>query len=151
MPGHDSIHRDRRAVLAAGGALSWAQRCGRQARRPKRTAAKLRIGIIGSGHIGGTVGGLWVKAGHPVLFSSRHPEELKDLVAGLGPLRPSRHGRAGDRIRRRAPHRRALRRAAADRPGLWRGAQGQNRARCLQRRAARDGAIADEVERTASA
>ena len=28
---------------------------------------------------------LWVKAGHQVLFSSRHPEELKELVAGLGP------------------------------------------------------------------
>src|SRR5216683_780559 len=26
------------------------------------------------------------QAGHPVMFSSRHPEQLKDLVAGLGPL-----------------------------------------------------------------
>ena len=48
--------------------------------------SKLRIGVIGSGRIGGTIGGLWVKAGHPVLFSSRHPEELKDLVERLGPL-----------------------------------------------------------------
>jgi 8-hydroxy-5-deazaflavin:NADPH oxidoreductase len=47
---------------------------------------KLRIGVIGSGRIGGTIGSLWVKAGHPVFFSSRHPDELKDLVAGLGPL-----------------------------------------------------------------
>ena len=46
----------------------------------------MKIGVIGSGHIGGTIGGLWVKAGHPVFFSSRHPEELKDLVARLGPL-----------------------------------------------------------------
>jgi 8-hydroxy-5-deazaflavin:NADPH oxidoreductase len=46
----------------------------------------MRIGIIGSGNIGGTVGTLWVKAGHQVLFSSRHPEELKSLVDGLGPL-----------------------------------------------------------------
>jgi predicted dinucleotide-binding enzyme len=46
----------------------------------------MKIGIIGSGNIGGTVGTLWVKAGHPVLFSSRHPEELKPLVDGLGPL-----------------------------------------------------------------
>ncbi len=46
----------------------------------------MKIGIIGSGNIGGTVGTLWVKAGHPVLFSSRHPENLKPLVAGLGPL-----------------------------------------------------------------
>ena len=48
--------------------------------------AKVPIGVIGSGRLGGTIGGLWVKAGHPVLFSSRHPDELKDLVAGLGPL-----------------------------------------------------------------
>jgi hypothetical protein len=45
-----------------------------------------RIGIIGSGNIGSTVGTLWVKAGHAVLFSSRHPEELKPLVERLGPL-----------------------------------------------------------------
>jgi predicted dinucleotide-binding enzyme len=43
------------------------------------------IGVIGSGNIGSTVGALWVKAGHRVLFSSRHPEELKQLIAGLGP------------------------------------------------------------------
>jgi len=49
-------------------------------------AAKLKIGVIGSGRLGGTVGSLWVKAGHPVLFSSRHPDQLKDLVAELGPL-----------------------------------------------------------------
>ena len=48
--------------------------------------ATVKIGVIGSGHIGGTVGGLWIRAGHPVFFSSRHPEELTDLVAGLGPL-----------------------------------------------------------------
>jgi len=49
-------------------------------------ASSVKIGIIGSGNIGSTVGTLWVKAGHPVLFSSRHPEELKPLVDGLGPL-----------------------------------------------------------------
>lgn len=49
-------------------------------------ASGIKIGIIGSGKIGGTVGTLWVKAGHAVLFSSRHPEELKPLVDGLGPL-----------------------------------------------------------------
>ncbi len=57
---------------------------------------KLRIGVIGSGHIGGTIGSLWVKAGHPVLFSSRHPEELKDLVGGLGPL--ARNGSVAEAI-----------------------------------------------------
>ena len=51
-----------------------------------QTAAPLKIATIGAGHIGGTLGALWVKAGHPVIFASRHPEELKDMVAGLGPL-----------------------------------------------------------------
>jgi predicted dinucleotide-binding enzyme len=49
-------------------------------------AGKLKIGVIGGGHIGGTIGGLWIKAGYPVLFSSRHPEELKTLTDSLGPL-----------------------------------------------------------------
>src|SRR6185437_412369 len=48
--------------------------------------AKSRIGIIGAGNIGASVGGLWVKAGHPVMFATRDPDELKDLVAKLGPL-----------------------------------------------------------------
>jgi predicted dinucleotide-binding enzyme len=50
------------------------------------SGAKLKIGVIGSGHIGGTVGSLWVKAGHPVFFSSRHPEQLQELVTPLGSL-----------------------------------------------------------------
>ena len=45
----------------------------------------MRIGVIGSGRIGGTLGALWVKAGHEVLFSSRHPAELEALVERLGP------------------------------------------------------------------
>lgn len=45
----------------------------------------LKIGIIGAGKIGGTLGELWVKAGHEVLLSSRHPERLKDLAERLGP------------------------------------------------------------------
>jgi len=81
MPERMSIDRGRRALLAAGAALI----AGAALRLPAAMAqTKLRIGVIGSGHIGGTIGALWVKAGHSVMFSSRHPEELKDLVAGLG-------------------------------------------------------------------
>jgi predicted dinucleotide-binding enzyme len=74
---------DRRALLEAGGilmlgALLYPARLLAQANSP------LRIGVIGSGNIGGTIGGLWVKSGHPVMFSSRHPDELKDMVAKLG-------------------------------------------------------------------
>ena len=88
--GHDDLSRDpidrsRRALIGAGGALMlgaalWPLRA------RAATDGKLKIGVIGSGNIGGTIGGLWVKAGHPVLFSSRHPEELKGLVESLGPL-----------------------------------------------------------------
>lgn len=87
MPESAPMDRRRRRLLFASSGVAFAA-----ALRPWRAVAqatggaKLRIGVIGSGHIGGTIGGLWVKAGHPVLFSSRHPEELKDLVSGLGPL-----------------------------------------------------------------
>jgi predicted dinucleotide-binding enzyme len=36
--------------------------------------------------MGGALGELFVKAGHPVMFSSRHPENIKPLVTRLGPL-----------------------------------------------------------------
>ena len=45
----------------------------------------LRIGIIGSGTMGGTVGVKWAQAGHQVFFSSRNPDQLADLVATAGP------------------------------------------------------------------
>jgi 8-hydroxy-5-deazaflavin:NADPH oxidoreductase len=45
----------------------------------------MKIGIIGAGKIGGTLAALWVKAGHEVLISSRHPEELQSLAQSLGP------------------------------------------------------------------
>lgn len=44
-----------------------------------------RIGIVGSGHIGGTLGILLAQAGYEVLYSSRHPDALKDLVVNTGP------------------------------------------------------------------
>jgi 8-hydroxy-5-deazaflavin:NADPH oxidoreductase len=47
--------------------------------------AKIKIATIGAGREGGALGMLFAKAGHPVMFSSRKPEELKDLVASAGP------------------------------------------------------------------
>lgn len=45
----------------------------------------MRIGIIGAGHIGGTLAGLFVGAGHEVAVSnSRGPATLEDQVARLG-------------------------------------------------------------------
>lgn len=44
----------------------------------------MRIGVIGAGWQGGTVGKRWVEAGHDVMFASRHPEELDSMVRELG-------------------------------------------------------------------
>lgn len=49
------------------------------------TAIPLRIGVIGAGWLGGTVGRLWVRAGHEVMFSSRNLAQLKIDLAKLGP------------------------------------------------------------------
>jgi 8-hydroxy-5-deazaflavin:NADPH oxidoreductase len=45
----------------------------------------MRIGIIGSGMMGSTLGLHWARAGHRVCFSSRHPERLAPLVERVGP------------------------------------------------------------------
>lgn len=45
----------------------------------------LRIGIIGTGNIGGALARHWARAGHELIISSRHPEQLEPLAAELGP------------------------------------------------------------------
>ena len=55
-----------------------------------RTRNFRKIGIIGTGRIGSALARAWVKAGHEVFVSSRHPEQLQSLVAELGP-----HAQAG--------------------------------------------------------
>ena len=50
-----------------------------------QTSRPMKIGFIGSGNIGGAVGELLARAGHEVLFSSRNPDNLKPLVARVGP------------------------------------------------------------------
>ena len=73
------MRNGRREILQALGVLVagaitpvWAQ------------AKPLRIGIIGTGRIGGALATHWTKAGHEVLMSSRHPEELRALATSLG-------------------------------------------------------------------
>jgi 8-hydroxy-5-deazaflavin:NADPH oxidoreductase len=48
-------------------------------------SAPLKIGIIGTGRIGGALARHWAKAGHELMISSRHPEELQPLAKELGP------------------------------------------------------------------
>src|SRR5258708_10296897 len=53
--------------------------------RAQATGAKLKIATIGAGREGGALGTLFAKEGHLVMFSSRNPDSLKDLVASAGP------------------------------------------------------------------
>jgi predicted dinucleotide-binding enzyme len=148
MPNHESFDRRRRGLLVAGGALGLAAALGPQRGLAQAAGgAKLRIGVIGSGHIGSTIGALGVKAGHPVLFSSRHPEELKDLVAGLGPL--ARAGTVaqaiafGEALLVAVPYG-ALPQLGQDYGDALKGKFVLDACNAV---AARDGAVADEVEK----
>ncbi len=142
-----NLYFNRRALIGAGAMLTFMA-----ALRPSQLLAqtngnKARIGVIGSGKIGSTIGGLWVKAGHPVLFSSRHPEALNDLVATLGPL--AQNGSVaqaiafGDVIFVAVPYG-ALPQVGQDNGAALKGKVVLDACNAV---AARDGAIADEVER----
>src|SRR5271169_1379497 len=47
-------------------------------------ADNMKIGIIGSGHVGSALGGVWAKAGNEVMFSSRNLDNDKKLAAEVG-------------------------------------------------------------------
>lgn len=83
-PAHDHHHhhRRRRALLVAAlcaGALAVLPRTAHA------QATRLKIGIIGTGNIGGALAEHWARAGHELTISSRHPEQLKPLAERLGP------------------------------------------------------------------
>jgi predicted dinucleotide-binding enzyme len=52
---------------------------------PAAAAEPLRIGIIGTGKIGGALARHWARAGHHLVISSRHPDRLEPLAKELGP------------------------------------------------------------------
>jgi len=74
-----TIQLSRRTAIALGFAFSFSSASSYAG------AAPLRIGTVGAGRMGSALGGLFVKAGHEVMFSSRNPDELKDMAAALGP------------------------------------------------------------------
>lgn len=77
-----SFSSSRRRVLAAGAGMVAIASLGVTPR--VRAQDSLKIGIIGTGRIGGALSRHWVAAGHEVLMSSRHPEELEPLARELG-------------------------------------------------------------------
>jgi 8-hydroxy-5-deazaflavin:NADPH oxidoreductase len=86
MNANDATKQHRRRFLkvsaaAAGLVLSGLPHALRAA---DEAAKKMKIGIVGSGRVGSTVGELWVKAGHEVMFSSLDLEQDKALAARIG-------------------------------------------------------------------
>lgn len=53
-------------------------------RAASAASERTKIGVIGAGKVGGALGGVWAKAGHEVMFSSRHIENDRALAARLG-------------------------------------------------------------------
>ena len=68
---------NRREFLAAAAAAAVLPRA-------VPAAGKMKIGIVGSGRVGGAIGAVWVQAGHEVMFSSRNIEHDRALAAELG-------------------------------------------------------------------
>jgi len=84
------MKQNRRQFLRLAGTATAAFAVGGLPLAAGGAGEKLKIGIIGSGRVGGTLGGVWVKAGHEVMFSSRTLENDKKLAVSLG-----RNARAG--------------------------------------------------------
>ena len=82
------FNQNRRRLLQAAGAAAAAYGLGAiplVALAATEGGGKLKIGTIGSGRIGATLGGLWAKAGHEVMFSSLDLEHDRKLAASVGP------------------------------------------------------------------
>jgi predicted dinucleotide-binding enzyme len=83
MKENEVMHQKRRGFLKAAGSATAAFALGGLP-FGARAADKLKIGVVGSGRVGGGIGSVWVKSGHSVMFSSRDLEHDKQLAAGLG-------------------------------------------------------------------
>ena len=87
MKKNDGVKSSRRHFLRAAGTAAAGLALGvlpYAARAASSASAGLKIGIVGSGRIGGTLGEIWLKAGHEIMFSSLDLEHDKALAARLG-------------------------------------------------------------------
>jgi 8-hydroxy-5-deazaflavin:NADPH oxidoreductase len=87
-------------------------------------AAPLKIGIVGTGNIGGALAKHWANAGHELVISSRHPEELQSLAKSLGPKvrvgTPLEAAQFGDVILLSVPYK-ATAQVGQDLASAWKG------------------------------
>ena len=87
MPADRKFPAKRRMFLQAAGVASAAVALGVLpliSRAADGAGKGLKIGIIGSGNVGSTVGTLWAKAGHEVMFSSLDIEHDRKLAETVG-------------------------------------------------------------------
>ncbi len=87
MKTNDLKQQTRRGFLRIAGAAATTFALGGlpfAARAANAATGKMKIGIVGSGRVGGTLGRLWAKAGHEVMFSSLDLEHDKALAASVG-------------------------------------------------------------------
>jgi hypothetical protein len=84
MKENDGVKANRREFLRAAGAGLALGVLPFAARTASGADAGLKIGTVGSGRIGSTLGEIWLKAGHEVMFSSLDLEHDKALAARLG-------------------------------------------------------------------
>ena len=80
----DTARGERRVFLQLLGAAAAGVALGALPFGARGAQAGLKVATIGSGRIGGTLGEIWLKAGHEVMFSSRHLEDDRALAARLG-------------------------------------------------------------------
>ena len=88
----NTASNNRRRFLHAAGATLVLNSLPRAARAAGAPAGRMKIGIVGSGRVGGTLGRVWANAGHEVMFSSIDLEHDKKLAADSGKI-------AGQKIR----------------------------------------------------
>jgi predicted dinucleotide-binding enzyme len=74
----------RRRFIQFAGATVALMTLGRYFPAQAATTTSTRIGVIGSGKVGGAIGRSWVNAGHQVMFSSRNLDSDKALASELG-------------------------------------------------------------------
>jgi 8-hydroxy-5-deazaflavin:NADPH oxidoreductase len=85
MKMHRTPDFSRRDILKVTGAVAALSALAITARVVEAAdSQKMKIGIIGSGHVGSALGGVWAKAGNEVMFSSRNLDNDKKLAGEVG-------------------------------------------------------------------
>jgi 8-hydroxy-5-deazaflavin:NADPH oxidoreductase len=79
------MNRDRRRFLEIAGVAAAALGLNGFPLAAAQSAGRTKIGVVGSGRVGGALGSVWVGKGHDVMFSSRDIGHDKALAAKLGP------------------------------------------------------------------